>query len=260
MNCLPSDSCLEEKRQSDCCYATYSTSTTHCWAKTYSSFAGCVTPCQVAVSCHEGSHCACSQRGRVHPEPAESWGCPQARWVWGEKPRVLVASSHHPAHWRLNIRSIICLFCMWLISKHLCVCICVSLYLSLWCSPTAPSMLRIGGKRRRCVITWSAPPSTETMWQPTSSSRRSLTFSPTSMEPGAPCLRGEGGMEEEEEGRSNQTRKALGDHRPPPRQYSVGSPTQYRFQTPKFYAHLKICIQIRAGLFELFCLQTDRQT
>lgn len=57
-------------------------------------------------------------------------------------------------------------------------------------SPTVPSMLQTGEKRKRCVITSSVPPSTEIMWQQTSWNRRSSTFWPISMEHGEPCHRG----------------------------------------------------------------------
>lgn len=35
-------------------------------------------------------------------------------------------------------------------------------------SPTVPNMLLREKKKRRCLITWSGPRNTETMWQPTS--------------------------------------------------------------------------------------------
>ena len=44
----------------------------------------CLVCFQTAESHHEGPSGARGQRGRVHPQPTESRGHPQARRVWGE--------------------------------------------------------------------------------------------------------------------------------------------------------------------------------
>lgn len=65
------------------------------------------------------------------------------------------------------------------------------LYLPLSCSPTVPSTLRTGERRRKCAITSSVPLSTEITWLLTSWNRRSSTSWPISTERGGQCHRGE---------------------------------------------------------------------
>lgn len=68
---------------------------------------------------------------------------------------------------------------------------CWTLYLPLSCSPTVPSMLQTGERRRKCAITSSVLPSTEIMWLLTSWNRRSSTSWPISTAHGGQCHRGE---------------------------------------------------------------------
>lgn len=81
--------------------------------------------------------------------------------------------------------------------KHLCMCLrCIHLQnvscvcSSFLCSLTALSTQRKSETRKKCVTTWSEPPSTATMWQPRSSSRRLSTSWLTNMEPGEALLQG----------------------------------------------------------------------